>query len=243
MPEVKNPATLRSAYEATLGRIQRGDLPTSFLYSGQTLFRSINPKSQYTPLPQPAPGGTVSLASTTALLKPADSGREGNNRFSGPSYNPAHPAIAAMGGLYCVLQQQALVNEGAHYSGKAHAWALSHRCVLRMRVNGTVTVADLSPHNPGSTRFLRSLGKNIWEKMNDPDDCSVARGIGLALATLGFLRGILVQTVRASNRSEEELGDNVVFFSTGNPVHGLAVDQVYFFGKTAAPDVFTVTRP
>ncbi len=243
MPEVKNPAALKSTYEATLARIQRGDLPTSFLYAGQTLFRSINPKSKYTPLPQPAPGGTISLASTTALLKPADAGRDGynQNRFTGPPPNGS--GITQVGGLYCVLQQQALVNEGAHYSGKAHVWALSHRCVLRLRVNGTVTVADLSPHNPGSTRFLRSLGKNIWEKMNDPDDCSVARGIGLALATLGFLRGILVQTVRVSNRSEEELGDNVVFFSTGNPVPGLTVDQVYFFGKTSTPDVFAVTRP
>jgi hypothetical protein len=241
MPEVKSPAALKSAYEATLQRVQRGDLPTSFLYGGQTLFRSINPKSAYTPLPQPGPGGTVSLAATTPLLKPGDVGREGHNRFSGPSYN--NPAITAIGGLYCVMQQQALVNESAHYSGKAHAWALSQRCVLRVRINGTVTVADLSPHNPGSSRFLRSLGKNVWEKMNDPDDCSVARGIGLALATLGFVRGILVQTVRASNRSEEELGDNVVFFSTGNPVPGIAVDQVYFFGKTAAPEVFAVTRP
>jgi hypothetical protein len=240
MPEVKSPAALRMAYEATLQRVQRGDLPTSFLYGGQTLFRSINPKSAYTPLPQPEPGGAVSLASTNALLQPADVGREGKNRFSGPSYNTG---INAAGGFYCALQQQALVNESAHYSGKSHTWGLSHRCVLRVRLTGTVTVAELSPHNPGSSRFLRSLGKNIWEKMNDPDDCSVARGIGLALATLGFLRGILVQTVRSSNRSQEELGDNVVFFSSGTPVPGLAADQVYFFGKAAAPEVFAVSRP
>lgn len=167
-------------------------------------------------------------------------GREGKNRFTGPSYNPG---INAAGGLYCAPQQQALVNESAHYSRKSHAWGLAHLCVLRVRVDRTVTVAELSPHNPGSSRFLRSLGKNIWERMNDPNDCSVARGIGLGLATLGFLSGILVQTVRASNRSEEELGDNVVFFSSGTPVPGLSVDQVRFYGKKAAAEIYAVSRP
>jgi hypothetical protein len=115
--------------------------------------------------------------------------------------------------------------------------------VLRITVSGTLLVADLSPHNPAGVRFLRELGPKTWDQMNDPDDCSVARGIGLALGKTRFLHGLSVQTVRASERCEEERGDNLVFFSPGASVQGIEVDQVYFFGKTGTPDVFPVTRP
>jgi hypothetical protein len=192
-------------------------------------------------LPKPKPGTHVSKAKANMLFIPRDGAKEKNYRFSGPSYNSG---ISPAGGLYCVLQQQALVNESMHYSGKVGAWALSGRCVLRIRLMGSVLVADLSPHNPRGLRFLREMGAGTWDQMINPDDCSVARGIGLAVAHSGFLRGLSVQTVRSSERSAGERGDNLVLFaSPGGAVPGLYIEEVSYFGKTSTPDVFPVAFP
>lgn len=241
MPTVKRTAVLAAAYAAALKKIKAREIPTLFVNAGQTVFRSINPSSPYTLLPKPKPGTHVSKLQANLLLIPGDGALELKNRFSGPSHNSG---ISPAGGLYCVLQQQALVNESTHYSGRAAFWALSGRCVLRMRLMGSVLVADLSPHNPRAQRFLREMGAGTWDEMNDPDDCSVARGIGLAIAHSGFLRGLSVQTVRSSERSDDERGDNLVLFSApGQAVSGLYIEEASFFGKTSKPEVFPVAFP
>src|ERR1700693_671028 len=179
MPDVKRPAALVKAYQAACRKIEAGDIPTLMVGGGQALYRSINPDSAHTRLLQPKPGTHVSKSQANNLLIPGDGAVDLHNRFSGPSGDPGIPAAS---GLYCVLQQQALVNESTHYSGKAPVWALSGRCVLRIWIMGTIHVAELSPHNPRAMRFLRELGSNTWDEMTDPKDCSVARGIGLAIA-------------------------------------------------------------
>jgi len=217
------------------------DMPTVLLQSGTTLFRSFNPNSAYTLLPKPQPGKHVSKSQANKLLIPGDGLRELNNRFSGPSYDPAIPAAA---GLYCVQQQQALVNESMHYSHKVGVWALSGRCVLKMRLMGSILVADLSPHNPRGLRFLREMGGETWDEMVDPKDCSVARGIGLAIAETGVLRGLSVQTVRESERSAEERGDNLVLFTApGQTVPGIYIEEAYYYGKRYDPEIFPVEFP
>lgn len=241
MPTVKRPAALAKIYAAAKRKIDADGIPTLLLQQGQTLYRSINPTSAYTPLPKPAPGGHVSKMQANKLLAPADGAKELSNRFSGPSYDPNIPST---GGLYCVQQQQALVNESKHYSGKAAAWALSGRCVLRIVTMGTIHVADLSPHNSRALRFLRELGGKTWDDMVDPDDCSIARGIGLAIAHTPGLRGLSVQTVRESERSAEERGDNLVLFgAAGAPIPTLYIDEAMFFGKRYEPEIFPVQFP
>ena len=95
-------------------------------------------------------------------------------------------------------------------------------------------VADLSPHNPGSRRFLDSIGPKAWDEMNNPDDCSVARGIGLAIADSGFLHGLSVQTVRTSERSAGERGDNLVLFSAAGTVPQIFIDEAYYYAGSGA---------
>ena len=93
-------------------------------------------------------------------------------------------------------------------------------------------------------RFFRELGPKTWEEVNDPDDCSVARGIALAIAKTGIYRGISVQTVRESERSDEERGDNIVLFA--NPkqaVQGISIREVWFYGKVRTPEIFPVAFP
>jgi hypothetical protein len=241
MPAVNTRAVLAKVYEKAMEKIRRREIPTTFIDAGQVLYRSINAQSPYTYLPKPAAGGHVSKRLANKLLIPGDGTLDLKNRFSGPSFDSSIPPAS---GLYCVLQQQALVNESAHYSGKAAVWALAGRCVLRIRVMGRLFVADLSPHNPGALRFFRELGHDAWERVNDPKDCSVARGIGLAVAHSGFLQGMCVQTVRESDRSDEERGDNLVLFApAGLPVAALYIERAYYYGKSAQPEIFPVDFP
>ena len=241
MPAVRRPDTLAKVYSAAKKKIDTGEVPTLLLQRGQTLFRSINPDSPYTFLPKPPAGTHVSKMQANRLLAPGDGPRELNNRFSGPSYNPAIPCASA---LYFVLQQQALVNESMHYSGKAGVWALSGRCVIKIRLMGSMLVADLSPHNPQGLRFLRELGAGTWEEMVDSEDCSVARGIGSAIAQSAALRGISVQTVRSSERSVEERGDNLVLFSPmGAAISGIYIEEARYYGNTKTTEIFPVAFP
>jgi hypothetical protein len=244
MPDVKRTAALAKVYQAACRKIQARDIPTLMVSGGQALYRSINPNSAYTRLLQPKPGTHVSKSQANNLLIPGDGCVDLHNRFSGPSGDPPDPNIPPASGLYCVLQQQALVNESAHYSGKAPIWALSGRCVLRIRIMGTMLVADLSPHNPRAMRFLRELGSNTWDEMTDPKDCSIARGIGLAIAQSGYLSGLSVETVRESARSADERGDNLVLYAqSGKAVPNLYIDQAWYFGKTSKPEAYPVAFP
>lgn len=241
MPDVKRPAALAKVYHAACKKIEAGEIPTVPVVDGQALYRSINPTSPYTLLPQPKPGAHVSKFQANRLLVPGDGATDLHNRFSGPSGGAGIPPAS---GLYCVQQQQALVNESTHYSGKAPFWALAGRCVLRIRFMGTALVADLSPHNPRAMRFLRELGPNTWAEMNDPTDCSVARGIGLAIAQSSYLHGLSVETVRESARSADERGDNLVLYAAqGQAVPNLYIDQAWYFGKTSQPEAYPVAFP
>jgi hypothetical protein len=241
VPSVMRPAALIKTYEKAKAKIDAREIPTTFIEAGQAIYRSINPESPYTYLPKPVPGGHVSRGMANKLLIPGDGSVDLKNRFSGPSYDAS---ILPASGLYCVLQQQALVNESTHYSGKAPTWALVNRCVLQFRVMGRILVADLSPHNPGAMRFFRELGKDTWERVNDPRDCSVARGIGLAVAQSRFLLGLSVQTVRESERSVDERGDNLVLFAkSGRGVSALYLDRAYYYGRKAQPEIFSVDFP
>lgn len=195
------------------------------------------------------------------------------NRWTGVS---SAPGIKNQGGLYCALQQQAIVNEVAHYvqedrlkaaaaAGRAapkplpRPATLNQKCVIKIRVLGVYTAADLSPHNPGSDAFLDSLGqasavkhelaasgrgwRNLREAINDSNDCSVARGIGIAMGHFGY-EALLVQTTRTSERSPFELGDNVIFFGKqGERIPNLSVEEAYLFPLfplDSKPEVYAV---
>lgn len=241
LKRVKSEALLADAYRRTTAKITAREIPTIFIEQGQAIYRAINPSGAHTYLPKPAAGCHVSRLASNRLLIPPDGNRDFGNRFSGPSN---HPDIPPASGLYCVLQQQALVNEATHYSGRLPQWALVGKCVLRIRLMARLLVADLSPHNPRGRRFFRSLGDDVWDRVNDPRDCSSARGIGLAVAHSGFLDGLCVQTVRSSERSDEERGDNLVLFTSGGkPPRGLYIDKAYYFGKKADPEIFPVEFP
>jgi hypothetical protein len=246
MPEVKSPAALKEAFDACKRQIR--DLPTQLVLPDQTLFRQL--ASRY--FEPPSPGGHVSKIKADKLLIPREGMTDGKalpddtaedlfkNRFSGVSLNPGIPSSCA---LYCSMQQQALMNEAKHYLNPIGSKALNGRCVLKFRVIGSILVADLSPHNPGAVKFVDSLGKDYWKRMNDKLDCSVSRGIGLAIAQIGY-RGLIAQTVRPSNRSAEERGDNLLLFARpGQPVSNLSLEDVTYFEAGHPPRTFPAMFP
>ena len=255
MASVKDDDALVKAYLAMKKRLDAATLPTLPIDIGHTVFRYINPAGTYSLLAKPAKGQSVPKAKVDALLAPGDGVKELGNRYSGPpektalyqswAPKPGSAAVAAgilpMGGFYCALQQQAIVLEAAHHGNKVQPWALTGKCVLRMRVTQQISVAELSPHNPTSRRLLRELGRGVEDEMKDPKDCSVARGIGLAIAQCSYLSGMTAQTVRESERSDEEKGDNLVLFAPQDvKLAYLEVDKVIFFGKTREPEIFDV---
>jgi hypothetical protein len=265
MPTVARSDVVKATYDAVSALIRAREIPTDLLFTGRTIFRSFPAHF----LPKPAHAGHVSKLQAAKALQPFDGTVERANRFSGPSYNPSIPPAA---GLYCVLQQQALVNEvvfygrrtGVHKSlgaGETLAEAaLADRVVVKIVLMGPMLVADLSPHNPGTANFLQKVERTpgyldilartqyssnvtLLSRMVDGDDCSVARGIGLAIAN-SHLRGLSVQTVRKSGRSPDEQGDNLVLFgNTGDAICGLYVDQAIYFDQRSGTETFPVQFP
>jgi hypothetical protein len=203
--------------------------------------------------------GHVSKHTANQALMPRDGSQDAGNRFSGPSLNAGIPSAA---GLYCVMQQQALVNEVMHYAKKPGHTAFADKCVLKIRLMASLNCVDLSPHNPGHGEFLNqllnfrgvreSLGKgiaisahiNIWNEITNGDDCSAARGIGLAVAQSNY-HGLIAETVRQSERSFEEKGDNLILYGESmKQIPKLYVEEAYFFDNAAhSVEIFPVQFP
>ena len=143
------------------------------------------------------------------------------------------------------------IPQDAH--GFPHAGAsLNLKCIVQIRIMGAFTAADLSPHNPGARSFLDKIGSaaavqsalraagrpghSLWDQMCDGDDCSVARGIGLAVANSDYLSALEASTVRGSARSSEETGDNIVFFGRdGQAIPNLYIEKAYVFPIAGPP--------
>lgn len=273
MPTVKRPGVLKEVYHATLRLIQAWRMPTQLISPDETQYRAIDIK-YLTPITR----DIFPRQQANLCLIPRDQD-EDKNRFSGQSLNAG---IANSGGLYCSLQQQALVNEILHYARSEtredsvtklptpvwmprdpttgfprHEIALNRKFIIKIRMMGTALVADLSPHNPGARQFItelenspnvqaalntsHSLPSPLWDQLFDSLDCSVARGIGLAVANSPALRGLKVLTVRPSERSDEETGDNLVWFGqNGHHIPCLWVEEAYVFSIAGQRTVYRV---
>jgi hypothetical protein len=276
MPSVSNKRVLKATYEAVVPLIRSNKIPTMLLYAEHTIFRSC----WVGDLPKPERGQHVSKSKASIVIRPKDGdAKENGNRFSGPSYDESEQnRVLGSAGLYCVLQQQAVVNENIFYWKKrslqsvgpgrllrktnrtlAEA-ALADSCLSKIVLMSQLLVADLSPHNPGTMNFLKLVEDtpgyldllrktqysslvSLWNRITDSDDCSVARGIGLAIAN-SHLEGLVIQTVRKSGRSPDEVGDNLVLFgSKDKEIPNLYVDEVFYFDDTGGIEIFPVQFP
>ncbi len=246
MPSIQNPARFLAAYVAMKALLEARRAPTRQLYGNQFVFRAID--AAY--LPPPPPGGFATPQQQSNALSPFDEGAD-RNRWSGSGVG----GVAGRGGLYCVLQQQALVNEAMHYhrgqkgpAGPFDPAALAAKAIVKIRLNRTRLCVDLSTSNPGAKDFLALLLDMVERGSTQPmkagfphinsvaiqkalgaADASVPRGVGLAVAGCGYAPNLIVPTMRFSERSIYERGDNLVFFGPQQaPIPGLSVEAITY---------------
>jgi len=123
---------------------------------------------------------------------------------------------------------------------------LKPKLIVKIGVTGAMSVADLAFDNAGTRQFIGQLecadsvqaalrfslspSVPLWDQLLDAHDCSVARGIGLAVANSGSLRGLILPRSLPSALAVEETGDNIVWYGhDGRPVSGLRVEEAYVF--------------
>ena len=259
MPVVRRPAILKAVYDETVKKIRSWEVPNEMIFPTRTLYRASEAQRFIL-----RSDGVIDKKSANQVLIVRDQNAD-RNRFSGI---PCNTGISAWGGLYCSLQHSALVNELLHYAGPEIPrnkqtglpradQTLECKCVVKIRLMGSVLAADLSPHNPGARKFVEDLGRcptvqsafhstgnlavTIWSDLFDGEDCSVARGIGLAVANSGIFHALQALSVRSSGRPGGETGDNVVFFAHDNQSPpGLWIEEAYLFPVNAKPQVYPV---
>jgi hypothetical protein len=261
MPRVLSANLLRAVYAEASRLIEARKIPTELVPTTVSLYRSFD--QQYATIntqrifPRQAANAALTIRDQSSDV----------NRFSGQSFTAGIPAY---GGLYCSMQAQAIVNEVQHYarsnknvprSGKTgfpHVdAALRSRCIVRIRLMSSVLAADISTHNPGRALFLEAVersptvqsalraagrgARTVAYELNDSEDCSLARGIGLAIANAPWLRALKATTARPSDRSPDEAGDNLIVFGRNEErVGGLWVDAAYLFPLLGEPIVYPV---
>lgn len=256
MPSAKRPNLVKAVYEEASRLLAKREAPTSHIDPKRWLYRAADLK--YMTVNK---GVFPRTAANQALVVRDTKGDD--NRFSGVS---KVPGVGDRGAIYCAAQQSALVNEILHYTANqpnvlmnpttglpVPGFSFAQKFVAKIRLMHVLAVCDISPHNPGSRDFLNKIGAapsvnaairqanpaplSIWTELNHPDDCSVARGLGLAVAHCGYLHGLLAQTVRPSDRSPDEMGDNVVLYGEHNqPVPGLWIECAYRFPLSGPPE-------
>jgi hypothetical protein len=252
---------LRAVYEEATRLIAQRRIPTELIPPCTPLYRSFD--QEYATVNTQ---GVFPKQTANSALIVRDQFVD-VNRFSGQSLTQGIPAY---GGLYCSLQPQAIVNEMGHYArsnkhiprsgqnGFPNVDAtLRGKCIVRIRLVSSVLAADISLHNPGMGAFLDALGRSptvqaalrasgrtgqsLAAQINESEDCSSARAIGLAVANTPWLKALKATTVRVSDRSLEERGDNLIFFgNNGEQIPGMWIDEAYLFPLRGAPIVCPV---
>src|SRR5438105_4911674 len=111
MPTVKSPDLLKVVYEATL--LIARDSPSTMPEPNSTVFRAFSDDYFVVDVNRPI----LRRDHADGALRVPPFTRD-ENRWTGL---PHCAGVQASGGLYCSIQQQATVNEVAHYFEKARA--------------------------------------------------------------------------------------------------------------------------
>jgi hypothetical protein len=232
MPSARNPLVFEQAFDAAAGLLASNDVPTRQIgLHRDQLFRYVD--RQY--LPKPAPNKFPSPLEQAKALSPFDETND-TNRWSGKS--PVN-RIPSRGGLYTVIHPHALINELRHGNAKWNpAWnerKLERYVIVEIHMMQAQLFLDLSTANPRANRFWNQffikskLNRQIHEPRLKSEDCSIQRGIGLAVAQCLYLGGLITNTVRTSDRSEGEVGENVIFYGPNrSPIPHLVVEKITY---------------
>lgn len=262
MPTVRFPALLRAAYHATVAHGKNA--PTLWLPVDSTVFHYFPQEFFVVDTHRHILRRDHAMKTMTIYNQHNDA-----YRYTG---QPHCHGIESQGGLYCSLQQQAIVNEAAFYveaervkeaAAKGlpppkplpRTAVLNSKAAIKIRLLGPMIAAEISPHSPDAEKHLRAIAADkvvatelkaarksarpVWDLLNDPDDCSFARGLGLGLAR--FYDALCAQTARTSERSPLERGDNLIFFGRqGTIPQNLSPVEAYLFPVVGPLKVYPV---
>jgi len=263
MPVVLAPAILSAVYNATFRCADSA--PTTIIGPDATLFRAFD--QEYFAVDTYRHILRRDHAMNALMIRDEVSDQ---NRFTGPSHDRAIPSWGGLycslqqqaltNEVAHYIQDKrakAATARGTAPPGPLPRTAVSNsKAAIKIRALGPVIAVDISLHNAYGASFVSMIGQDsevkaalgaagkgsmaLWDAMNDSFDCSVARGIGLALANHGY-EALCAQTVRASERSPLERGDNLIFFGhQGRIVQNLSIVEAYLFPVVGGLDVYPV---
>lgn len=270
MPIVRRPPVLQSVYRVTLDMIRRWEMPTELIEANRCVFRAKDKKDLRFFVSGNTRTVNRATANESALVV-RDQNLD-QARFTGQSlsrvpsigglYCSLQPPALVNEVLHYARDSRTPRSEVTGFPELSET--MQTKYVAKISLMSPVLAADLSPHNPSARRFVEAIGdsgefqsalrspvaresalseKPIWDQLTDSMDCSVARGIGLAVAHSGFLGALIVRSVRPSPglpTLEGETGDNLIFLRNNGPVAGLSIEEVYTFPPGGRMEIFPV---
>lgn len=263
MGSVRYPALLAAVYHAALARAD--DAPNRWIPVRTAIFHYFDQKYFAVDTHRRILRRDHAM-STLVVRASADDG----HRFTGASHSTAIPGCEGLYcalQTQALINEAAHYVEGQRASRAAmqglpapaplpRSAVMFAKAAVKAENLLPILAADFSPHNPIGKRFIDGLGDDpgvrsamaaagkaptpLWVAMNDGNDYSVARGVGLAMAN-GRYDALCVQTARTSERSEDELGDNLIFFGKNSAVvPSLTPVEAYLFPLLGPVEIYPV---
>jgi hypothetical protein len=269
MPSVRYPSVLRAVYKEVSRLIAlRGPVPTELVLGDPDLYRSF-PIKYFTPNKDGIfPRTQANQAALVIRDEASDTNRFSGQPLtadvpaSGGLYCTfGQPALIAEVLHYSRVNRDGTINRTIRRETRTGfpvpGEALAEKCIVRLRLMHSVMALDLSEHNPGSLAFVKQIERShavqgaidlahappvpLWDWIFDGWDYSVARGIGLAVASCDYLSALRVRSARHGSRSPEESGDTLIFFGRdGTQVSCLSIVESCLIPARGKPVLYPV---
>jgi hypothetical protein len=237
---IKNPNLHRAAYHIVSDIIKAGQVPTDLIHPGTRMLRTTDRK--YTKITSE---GQLALSSAAAAMTIRNAYQD-VSRWSGISTMRGKQ----VGAIYLSEVEAANFNETLWYFYQSRSQnnflpkggvglateMMRGKMVLDVIVTHPLCVFDLSLHENFVMDLIGILQKSsevktaipghttVLDIYRDPGNCDIERAIALAAADSKIFHGIRAGTVRMSERSADESGNNVIVFGEQDEIaQGLAI--------------------
>jgi hypothetical protein len=264
MPSVVYPSVLRAVYEeASRAIAARNQVPTDLLLNDPDIYRSFPLKYITITADGVIPKDEANQAALVIRDEGLDTNRFSGQSLSagvpasgGLYCTFGQPALIAEVLHYSRANKDGTINQAIARDSKTGfprpSKALAEKCIVRIRLMSSFLALDLTTHNSGAQMFVGEIersravqsaihlahapSKPLWDWIFDGWDYTIARGIGLAVASSDYLSALRVGSARHADRSENETGDNLIFFGrNGSQVPNLYISEAYLIQAHGQP--------
>jgi hypothetical protein len=269
MPSVVYPSVLRAVYEeASRAIAARNQVPTELILGDPDIYRSF-PIKYFKLTPDGVfPRDEANKAALVIRDEDVDTNRFSGQSLStevpasgGLYCTFGQPALIAEVLHYSRVNKDGTINQtiarGSKTGFPRPGDALAEKCIVRIRLMSSIMALDLTTHNSGAQMFVGEIersravqgaihlahapSKPLWDWIFDGWDYTIARGIGLAVASSDYLSALRVGSARHADRSENETGDNLIFFGrNGSQVPNLSIREAYLIPAHGKPVCYPV---